>query len=325
MTTILELIKIDFQHIFPSILNNPSVSMDIETLIDSDNKLINDLLMSLKEEDGVNISERDELINFLSLLNRADELIDEFDEEIEKKFESYIERYPGFISFEFFLIRYQSEYFTEESINPLIRANLYKNIFTKYSHLMNSGIDVIEKSNLLYPILLSDDPPVYYIEIFRKAVATFPHPILKLTLGRLYEKNGDHTNAIASCLEFLSQIESDRTFDPVEKTFTYIGDSITIDEHVIANHTLANLFLQVNEFGKSMEYCTKLLEHYETNKDADLDFIMAFHDPLIIKCKIHRQNNISSFLEDFTLLKSMMEDEFQTDEFKELLDYYNSL
>ncbi|MEN8248897.1 MAG: hypothetical protein ABFS32_08190 [Bacteroidota bacterium] len=326
MATIIDLVRQDFEKIYTSILNNPKVNIDFEDLLDTNSKSITNLLTNLTGKDGVILEERNCLIEFLSLMERSEDACGEYDEEIEQEFIEYIEKYPNVKSFEFFLIRYQSEFFNDEGIAPDVRVNFYRNVFENYPHLVNLD-DFSEESQLLLPILLSDDPPVFYFDIFRKALDTFPHKaILKFVLSRLYEKS-NLEKSIEYCLQFLGQIESDRTYDSVENIYIYSGDSITIENHVVAMYTLAELFYINSEYEYSLDYCDKLLEHYESHKEAEYDFSMTFFEPMIIRCRIHmKQNNVDAFRKDFEQIRRTFEEEdMNTDEYHDLLDFANDL
>lgn len=321
-----QLIKNNFEKIFPSILKNPVSDLVFEDLIDTENSDIVKSISDLSLGDGVNEEEKKSLINFLNLMEDSELVVHDYDENIETRFEEYIERYK-LPSFKFILVRYQTHYFYDENLHPEIRANYYKNLFQNQYDIICLE-DFFEVSEALNPILLNNDNPDYYISIFKDAIEKFPvKSILKYILARLFEKNGELGNAIEYCMQFLGQVESDREYNTKSNSYVYHGDSITIEDYIIGLHMAANLFFQDEQFTESLDYCDQLLHQYRENSEDVYSFTISWYDPMILRCKINMKlNNPDAFLADFNQIKNVEDKEvLNSAPYRELVQYSKSL
>jgi tetratricopeptide (TPR) repeat protein len=324
--TVNDLLKHNFEKIFPSILKNPKSDLVFEDLIDTENSVIVKSICDLSLGDGVNQEEKKSLIDFLNLMEDSELVVYDYDEVIQKRFEQFIERY-NLPSFKFILIRYRTHYFYDEGIHPELRADFYKNLFREYADIICLE-DFFEVSEALNPILLNNDNPDYFIPIFKQALDNFPQKsILKYILARLFEKNGELGNTIEYCMQFLGQVESDRNYNIKSKTYVYHGDSITIEDYIIGLHMAANLFFQNEQFTESLDYCDQLLDQYQGNSEDVYSFTISWYDPMILRCKIHMKlKNSDAFLADFKKIKNVEDEEVLISApYSELVKYSKSL
>lgn len=332
ITTILVYMKVrqqlrkDFEKIFPSILRNPNSNLVFDDIFDGNHNIIINALTSLSENEGINQEEKNSLIGLLKLLEESELVVYDYDEEIEKKFDIYIERY-NLPSFKFILVRYQTHFFYDEGIHPEVRSDFYKNLFRKYADIICLE-DFFEISEVLNPLLLNNDNPDYFIPIFQLAIDSYPQKsILKYILSRLYEKKGDIENAIEYCMQFIGHVESDRKYNTKSKTYVYQGDSITIEDYIIGLHMAMNLFYKNEQFTESLDYCDQLLLQYRGNSEDVYSFTISWYDPMILRCKIHMKlNNSDAFISNFEQIKNI-EDEaiLNSAPFRELVEYSKSL
>lgn len=324
--TVNDLLKHDLEKIFSSILKNPKSGLVFDDLLDTDHGVIIQSISSLRINDGVKGDEKKSLIDFLNLMEESELVVYEYDQDIEKRFEDYIERY-NLPSFKFIQVRYQTQYFYDERINPEVRENFYENLFSKYADIICLE-DFFEVSEALNPILLNNDLPKYYLPSFHKAIDSFPQKsILKYIVARLYEKNGEVEKAIEYCMQFIGQLESERIYNSNTNSYIYHGDSITIEDYIIGLHMAANLFFQNEQFTEALEYCDQLLNQYKGNKENVYSFALGWYDPMILRCKIHiKLNNSDAFISDFEQIKNVEdEDVLNSLPFRELVEFSKSL
>jgi len=301
--TVSELVKQEFIELYPSIFNNHKTKVSFEDIMDTDAAPIEELLESLREEDGVNLKEKENLTAFLTLVERSYETTYQEDDSIEKEFREFVACNPGIKAFQYFLITYLPDYYTDIEMFDYEWVNFYKTVFEEHPEIVNLD-DFVHRSSLLVPIYILETRPDLYIETFRKAVINYPQkPILKSALSLLYQKNSDYVNAIKSYHEFLSQIEK------IGKGNTQIStDFIAVDDHLMTYRSLAELYFKINDFANSLRYISKLLDHYANNKEDDFVLDDCFVAPMFIKIQIHMaQKDIDSFREDFSLFQSTVD------------------
>lgn len=308
--TVIELIKQDFEKVFPSILKNDRVELDSEDIMEAPNSYN---IQQLKEFEGVksiNEDERISLLNFINLMDEAEVLLD-YDEEINQRLLQYIDKYPGLKSFEFFHIFYRLMHFVEGGLDKDGLEEYYRSIIEIHPELVKLE-DFIARINFHVPLLLIENPSSDLIELLHEYYSLFPEKaIIKSLLGRMHELIGDLEKAIEYHLQFLCQIESDRVYNKAEDILEFTGDGITIEDFHLTLSNLTRLFYQNDDFEHALEYSQKCLNEFNIQNEDVYSFQVLFLDPLITKLRILiKRNSIKGFKQNYELLWSKVDPKY---------------
>lgn len=322
-----ELIEQDLFKLYPSVFNNPNTHVSFEDLMESDDHHSKKLLEELREEEGVKITERDDLVNFLSLMRSIDGTDHKEGELTEQKIREYIACNPGVRTFDYMLIFFLIDYYMQIEMFDSEWIDFYRSVFENHPELVDLD-DFIQESFFLVPILYLECGEELYIDVFIKAVEAHPQKaILKYTLSLLYERAGDYANAIKYNRQFLDQIEEYCLSGSQNRVKPFHVDSISENDHLTVYLSLAEQYLNNNEHESSLEYISKLLDHYSEHQDDGSLLQSCFIDPIIIRLRIYMvQKNVEAFKDDFHLIQGKVESDFFTSEnYTDVLDFSKNL
>lgn len=322
-----ELIKQDFLNLYPTIFNNQNRLLMLEELLEQDDFPEEVLIKSINEDEGVNQREKSDFESLYSLIDRINELDKSQNDSIEKELRNLIAANPGIKTFEYLLIHYLVDYYLQTEIFDSELVEFYKSVFENYAEIVDLE-DFIQGSFFLNPVLMLDYREELYIDVFHTAIQAHPHKaIFKYILSMLYDRTREYTRAIKYNLMFLDQIEMFLTSESQEKVLSFQGDGMSEGDHLTSYLFLAETYFKNSEFEKSQEYISKLLDHYDKNKNDDFILSSCFIEPMLVKLRVDMAHkDIDAFHKDYNLLQSKVEHDFFKDEYlKDILEFYKNL
>jgi len=311
MATTIDLVKKDFEQVFPSLFQNGKVELTVEDLLETSNTLILEELEFLKGTSNVVEKERLILIDFIKLMDEAEDPVD-YDESINQRLCYYIKAYPGIKSFEFFQLRYRVTHYGDGGLDCNKLAEYYKDIFDSQSELILLN-DFFERSDFLIPVLLMVDPSNDLVSTFQFAVNKYPGKVLlKFTLGRIFEMRKEYQKSLLWHYHFAGQVESDRTCN------VFINEYY----HIAISNIASLCFYKIKDYENASIYSEVCLSEFRRNGEDVYSFQVLFLDPILIRLRLSMHNKENEeFKQNYRLLRSKIDDvdfsELDIDDVKE--------
>ncbi|MBN1415657.1 MAG: hypothetical protein JW973_11195 [Bacteroidales bacterium] len=302
-----DLLKKDFQKVFPTILGDEEGKISISDLMDTSHDIIVSRIQDLNE--GINQEEKSEIIFYLELVESS-ELDIEYDAHFHYLLKRFAEKYPEQKSFRFCEFRYVLNTLSnnKDSTQDFL-TRFYDKILADHS-LMNLA-DFIQESGFGNSLILLNEVSDEIVDMLKGAISHYPQKIILLWITAiLLRVQGKHKEVIKYNKLFLEKLQESGT------NGIYDLDYVDEESELMVSYQLADLYYQIGDNSNSMNYCDIVLSK-DQGKESNI-----YYDALIIKIRIHMSyNDYDAFQNDYNELLEVVTEKELRENYKDVIDY----